>query len=1173
MCHAIVIVSFGMAPLLSQAQDTVVASRPVPNDKNATDGLLSRRVTLRLKDVSRSDALDALSQNAKVFIQYMVPMLAEYPGLVSIDASAGLPLGVALERVLDGTPLRVSTDGVGHLTIVAGRDSANDSARPVGTFGGRVTDSASGRALTGAMVKIAGTKLSAITGDSGLFVIRDVPAGQQLVMVKLFGYRPLEHEVTIAAAQRTTMRLRMVATPNVLSGVVTTATGVQRRVEIGSDVTSINADSVLRTAPIESMTDLLETRVPGLQVVHTSGTPGAPARIRLRGVNSISENNDPIVIVDGIRVFAVQSDSVYGSASLAKRSYVTPSVGDVYGTSLGSYATPSPLDQIDPNSVERVDVFKGPAATAIYGSEAANGVIVVTTKRGRAGETHWTSSLDQGLSYMPGKYPEVLRGWGHEPLGANLSGGTPVLCTNSGTIFGSGNAVPCIRDSVNVFQALNIPRLTVFGHGTNTNVSTSVTGGAAALTYALTGTGSTEIGLLKLPDIVNDQYRRLVGGEAPGWMRRPDKYTRWGGTGNIQAQLNPVTRMSVTTSLLNGTQQQSSLQDAIGQLANAYVDTTLVGVPSVKRFYERSTAASLTTNAAGQLTWSGISWLPLELTGGINTVNSTDKTLVPRGIVWQFGTADSSARLSPDTAGYFAIGRRTSIDRTANLSAPRFPLSRFFTGSVGVNLHTSSNAALSSSVYRIPAGASEPTSLGCPPDVGSGSVTAAACGESTQQSASATTYGWYFVPTLNYNSRFFVSPGFRFDGGSSSGSNAGLTGFPKIELSWVAHDPDAQTPLLGFIGTLRPRLAFGVAGVQPGPSDRLRLVSDTVGSLDGGATFVDQVQVSAAGNTRLRPERSSSIEGGLDVDVWKNRLSMTITAYRQMRHDAIVTLPVAQSVNGGGFIRDNVGLIRNVGSEWTIDASLLQRTAFGWHAGVSGSTNHNRVLRTDSRQKQIDFSTGNSNAALRTLARPGYPLFGQWTYPILGYRDANNDGRIQPSEILVGDSLIYIGQQVPDYQLAFNNDVTVGRFSLHATANYVNGLTQVNAANQGLSAGLYDPSASLADQVLSVAQFVGAGSRAVLSSPLRGSAIGAIQTVSTLRLQWLSLGYNAPVSVARWFRSKTMTVALQGSNLWLHTNYRGKDPDVNSNATGNATADAGALPQPRTWSLGITLGN
>ena len=131
--------------------------------------------------------------------------------------------------------------------------------------------------------------------------------------------------------------------------------------------------------------------MPGLTVVHSSGVPGDPSRLRLRGVSSPTLNNDPIIIVNGVRVYSNQSDPRNNNLAPAQTG----------GAGVGGYAAPSPLDQIDPNSIETIEVFKGPSASALYGSDAANGVIVITTKRGRAGPAHWNMALGDGANWLP----------------------------------------------------------------------------------------------------------------------------------------------------------------------------------------------------------------------------------------------------------------------------------------------------------------------------------------------------------------------------------------------------------------------------------------------------------------------------------------------------------------------------------------------------------------------------------------------------------------------------------------------------------------------------------------------------------------------------------------------------------------------------------------------------
>jgi TonB-dependent SusC/RagA subfamily outer membrane receptor len=223
---------------------------------------------------------------------------------------------------------------------------------------------------------------------------------------------------------------------------VTTATGVQRRLDVGSDVTTINVDSVMRVAPIKSLTDLLDTRIPGATVLRSSGTPGDPSRIRLRRAASIQESNDPIVIVDGVRI-------TYNEDNDAGLSFVTGVAGG------GRYAMPSALDQIDPNTIEKIDVFKGPSASAMYGSDAANGVIVITTKKGRPGQTRWSLGANVGVNQTLGEYPTLNYSFGHIADGTSGAG---ILCPRVG-------ATPCTIDSVITFQALNDPRYSPFKDG------------------------------------------------------------------------------------------------------------------------------------------------------------------------------------------------------------------------------------------------------------------------------------------------------------------------------------------------------------------------------------------------------------------------------------------------------------------------------------------------------------------------------------------------------------------------------------------------------------------------------------------------------------------------------------------------------------------------------------
>jgi TonB-linked SusC/RagA family outer membrane protein len=1126
------------------AQSPYTIARQLPTDLEVVQQPnKTAAVTLIVRDSSLKYVVHEIARQVGLRVLYdnSTPLSATRISVRLIKVS---PME-AYSTILKGTGFVAKLSQDGH-TVLIRQQATNDSivtpkksAAAPGQIIGRIVDSSGRNAIAGVTVAVQGTNLSVLTSTDGEFTLRNVPQGKQVLVIKLFGYKSTTRTVTIVDETPIRADIALVPIPTVLSGVVTTAAGKQRRMEIGNDITTLKVDSIQQVAPVSTVADLLEARVPGVQVIRSSGQPGSPRRIRLRGTSSINGNNDPIVIVDGVRVFAAQSDTLFGSRSLASGSGVRSRQGEGgFGGNEVSSATPSPLDQIDINSIETIEVFKGPSATSMYGSDAANGVIVITTKRGRVGRPTWTFNVKQSREYIPGKYPNVVMAFGHYPWAISNNG----LCPNS--------ELHCLIDSIVTFQALNEPNLTVLGTGHGTDVSMGVQGGVSSLTYSFTGSGARQLGLLRLPGLEAERYRTLTGSQAPRWMRRPDRYQTWGGTGTLSVEVGRSTRTTITSSLFSSDRQQSSLDLAIGQLVNTYIDTmTLATEPLIRGFYERGTAASLTSNTSLNVASNVLPWFPISATLGLNVISRTDKTLVPRGVA--SGTRDS--------AGFFSVGRGNSTTATIAVVADQIPLGRFFTASVGVDVRARTMATLMSQIRSIPIGVSEPQTLGCP----SGAASIDACGQSRQNTLEESTFGWFIQPKLAMNSRFFVMPGVRLDGGSASGGNAKLTGFPKLNFSWIALDRSDQ-PLWGAVTMLRPRLAMGMAGVQPGPADKLRLIADSALSFEEN-TSTYGAYVSTIGNTMLRPERSREIEGGFDLELWHNRLSVQVTQYHKDRHDAIIDIPVAMSVLGGRQYKANIGRIRNLGTELTVSAAVLESSELNWTVNGSLSKNSNKVL---SLAPDLESITASRIGGLTRIV-PGYPLFSRWALPILGYRDWNGNGRLDETEILVGDSAVYLGAQEPNFSSSFNSNLTWRRFSLHATFHYTDGLNQVNRRSQDMSPGLYNPSAPLGAQAISIALQCNptfSGSRTCKSTEY-----GLIQTVNVLRFNSLSLRYAVPVSMVRRIGGQALSVALQGENLGMWTNYRGKDPNVNAFSTGNLTADTGQLPQPRKWVLNVVL--
>jgi hypothetical protein len=255
----------------------------------------------------------------------------------------------------------------------------------------------------------------------------------------------------------------------------------------------------------------------------------------------------------------------------------------------------------------------------------------------------------------------------------------------------------------------------------------------------------------------------------------------------------------------------------------------------------------------------------------------------------------------------------------------------------------------------------------------------------------------------------------------------------------------------------------------------------------------------------------------------------------------------------------NIGVIRNTGYELTVGTQWVRSDLVTWGTQFSVSHNRNVVVSLGRGVEPFTSPDGSRVAA-------GYPLGGRWERPILGYGDQNGDGIIETSEVLLGDTAVYLGTSEPDYTAGLQTTLSFfrGVLAVNAGLTYDDGFTQLNQAMMSSATwrGNNDPSASAAEQAAAVSVSTSTGGT--------GTRYALMQTVSALRFNSLSVAYNIPRGVARRVGARALTVAVQGTNLWLRTNYRGKDPNVNAFGTGNNVADSGVLPQPRMWQLRVS---
>src|SRR5216110_1917310 len=356
------------------------------------------------------------------------------------------------------TLLSIRSLGVAAVWLVAAAFAAGPVQAQQGTVAGQVTDKSNQQAVAGAAVLVVGTSLQARTGREGRYSITNVAPGQYRVQVRFIGYATATQAVTVTAGQPATLDVVLTAAAVPLDVVVVSATGEeQQKRELGNNVGTIDAAKISQLAAPTNTADLLNSRVPGVEVMQSGGTTGSGSRIRIRGATSLSLRNEPIIVVDGIRI-----DN-------------TPQAGNLENFTGGQ--APSRLNDLNPEDFESVEVVKGPSAAVLYGTDAANGVIQIRTKRGRPGRATWTAFAEGGTLNDKGDWPANY-------FSRRASGTSCRLSSMATTDTLTGQPI-CTIVGVDSFNPLlqNSP----FRTGVRQNYGASVSGGNEITTFYVSG--------------------------------------------------------------------------------------------------------------------------------------------------------------------------------------------------------------------------------------------------------------------------------------------------------------------------------------------------------------------------------------------------------------------------------------------------------------------------------------------------------------------------------------------------------------------------------------------------------------------------------------------------------------------------------------------------------------
>lgn len=981
------------------------------------------------------------------------------------------------------------------LALMVGARANLQAQGQTGTVIGRVTDAATGAPVSSVNVVIAGTQLGGLTADDGRFSLRNVPTGALTLVVNRIGYEAKRVPVTVLANQSTSANVTLTQAAFSLAAVVTTVTGQQRKVELANTTAQIALADKVAELPVSTMGQVLSGRAAGVQVV-SGGATGTGSRIRIRGQSSLSLSNDPVVIIDGVRVSSAPGSSQIG-------------VGG---------STPSRLDDINPDEIENIEVIKGPSAATLYGTEAANGVINITTKRGKSGKTRYSIYTENGLIQDPNTYPDMYSLWGKTGTST-----TSAICRLTAVAAGT-----CVADSLSHGNVLNIDSLTPIDNGSRRQYGMQISGGNDRVQFFVSGETEGETGTYKMPEreINRLQTERGLSG-LPSYQIRPNALARNSLRANLNTQLASNLFVQVSSAYVNSDQRLPQNEDnsqglmvaAMGGTWNQSLKDPDGVVLAGYRLFGMGDVLSQTTtqninrfinSVAGQ--YNPFSWLTTRATVGLDYTARLDKSFNRVGE----GPKDGTVRL-----GNVSNQRAALSQQTVDLGA---------TGSFALAPWLQTKTSIGMQYIRNLAVRTGATGLGLPP--GALTVTAAATRNSSESTDEKRTLGYYIEEVLSVNDKLFITAGLRRDAASAFGDDFRAVNYPKLGASWLVSE-QGFFPSQDWLNTFRVRATYGASGNLPGPQDALRYFSPFSATLPNGSD-APSVSLGALGNVNLKPEFSAETEAGFDLTMFDGRTNVELTYYNKNTSDAIIQRKVAPSLAGLANQFENVGDIQNTGVELVFNQKLFNRESFGADLTLTGSTNKNQMTALAPGIPAL--FTGNRNTQRN---QPGYPLYGLWARPYK-FADANNDGILTASEVTYEDSAKFVGPSFPTREIAISPSIELLGRKLRITGQIdskwgfkkFNNTLRHQCQGGASCRGLYDKTASLETQ---------AGALAANSG---NSFLYMFEDGAFTRFRELAVSYQMPTKWANAFRAERWNIVLTGRNLGVITDYTGVDPEA-----------------------------
>lgn len=1005
--------------------------------------------------------------------------------------------------------------------------------------------------VSGVSISVKGTKKSALTDNDGKFKLEGIANNAVLVFTHI-GYSSKE----ISVSGKSQIDVQLNAEASAMNDVVIVGYGTQKKKEVTVSVEKVNMTDLTK-APVRSFDEALAGRVSGVQVTSSDGQPGAISQIVIRGSNSITQDNSPLYIVDG-------------------------------------FPLENPNNNIlNPNDIESIEVLKDASATAIYGSRGANGVIMITTKKGKVSPPVLSFNSSYGIQQVTKTIDmmspaEFIRQQLERDTSSAQGSPKDLYLTLPGKDLEYYKSMPPID-----WQRLALRDAGMHNH------SLSITGGSQNTKYVLSGSVVSQDGI-----IINSNYTRYQGRMALDHsISRKLKtginanYSNLRQEGVILAQSTNSGTASVMYGIWGYRPLQSTSDvDLIDELFDPAINTSndyrINPIQNLKNALRNTIQNSLIANAYAE--FSFLPELKLKVTGGVNS--NIRRNEIFNNSKTQFGNPVTTTNGVNGSILYNE--NHTWLNENILSWNKRLPNKQVL-NLVGVfSMQHGTSASYGASANFLP---NEEAGL-------------SGLDEGVPVAITATSSNWSLLSfagraNYNYQSRYYLTASYRADGSSrfAPGNRWGF--FPAASFAWRLGNEKFMKEVR-FISDAKIRIGYGENG-----NNRVNDFAylSTIGLPIGNSYTINNAPVRgsiplAIGNPSLRWETTKETNIGLDLNLFNDRIALVAEAYTKRTNDLLLlaTLPMT---TGYSSAFKNVGSIQNRGLEFTLNTINIKKRSFSWTSSFNIGFNRNKVLGLAEGQSSLASAISWDNgwqSIPAYISRIGQPLgliFGYIWEGVYQYDDfyrntaggyvlkdnlptnGNTRANIQPGDIrykdINGDNVVnaqdytVIGRAIPVHTGGFSNNFTLGQFDLNLFFQWSYGNDILNANRivfdgNGLNKANLNQYASYTDRwTPENTGSVNFRSRGFFGG---GYSSRTVEDGSYLRLKTAALGYSLTSKQLKQLKINACRFYVSAQNLITWTNYTGLDPEVNAyNSALTPGFDYSPYPRARTITFGVNL--